>query len=89
MAKKTSALPSDFGSSRLTHTSTASGFLSRTQTQTYVSSLRRDGVLVRIVVWWMRVWQAGATGVRRVWQWLTQTITTAGLLIVLAATAGL
>ncbi len=46
-------------------------------------------MLVRIVVWWMRVWQAGATGVRRVWQWLTQTITTAGLLIVLAATAGL
>lgn len=89
MAQHTSTPPSDFGSSRLIHTSTASGLSSRTHTQTYVSSLRRDGVLVRVVVWWMRVWQVAASGARRAWQWLTQTVTAAGLLVVLAATAGL
>lgn len=88
-----SASPGDVESSRLSHTQTqtASGLSSRThtQTQTYVSSLRRDGVLVGVVVWWLRIWQNASRGARRVWRWLTQTITAAGALVVLAATAGL
>lgn len=84
-------VPDDFGSSPLAHTSTASGYLSRThtQTRTHVVSSRDDGALVRVVVWWMRVWQALTAAVRRAWRWLTQTVTAAGLLALLAASAGL
>ncbi|NLA08929.1 MAG: DUF58 domain-containing protein [Microbacteriaceae bacterium] len=80
---------------RLTHTSTASGVSARTQslghtqTQTHVAPLRRDGRLVRLVVWWMRVWQTVSAAMRRAWRWLTRTVTAAGLLIVLAATVGI
>lgn len=87
--------PDDFGSSRLTHTSTASGYLSRTQshthtqTHTHVASRRRDGVLVRVVVGWMRAWQVLTAAARRSWRWLAQTVTAAGLLVVLAASVGL
>ena len=78
---------SDFANSRLTRTSTASGFSSRTQT--HVATSRRDGVLVRVVVWWMRVWQLCSGAVQRAWHWLAQTVTPAGVLILLAATVGL
>ncbi len=80
---------------RLTHTSTASGVSARTQslghtqTQTHVAPLRRDGRLVRLVVWWMRVWQTVSAAMRWAWRWRTRSVTAAGLLIVLAATVGI
>ncbi|MCB1298113.1 MAG: DUF58 domain-containing protein [Microthrixaceae bacterium] len=84
--------------SRLTRTSTSSASsatsartqsLGHTQTQTHVATPRREGRLVRLVVWWMRAWQSSSGAVRRAWRWLTRTVTAAGLLIVLAATAGI
>ena len=74
----------DFANSRLTRTSTVSGFSSRTQT--HVATSRRDGALVRVVVWWMRAWQLCSGAVQRAWHWLAQTVTPAGVLILLAAT---
>lgn len=93
MITGSSTRPGDIASSGLSHaqTQTASGLSSRTQTQTqtYVSSLRRDGVLVRVVVRWLHVWQGASRAGQRVWQWLTHTVTAAGALVVLAAVAGL
>lgn len=79
----------DFAHSRITRTSTASGFSSRTQTQTHVATSRRDGALVRVVVWWMRAWQLCSGVASRAWRWVAQTVTPAGVLILLAATVGL
>lgn len=76
--------------SRLTRTSVSTGSSGRTTvTATSVASDGRSRALVRVVMWAARVWTALTRGIAAAAGWAARTIRPAGVLVVLAATAGL
>ncbi|MCH6232035.1 DUF58 domain-containing protein [Microbacterium sp. CFH 31415] len=76
--------------SRLTRTSVSTGSSGRTTvTATSVASGGRSRALVGVVVWFVGAWTALARGIATAAGWAARTIRPAGVLVVLAATAGL
>ncbi|MBD8024614.1 DUF58 domain-containing protein [Microbacterium gallinarum] len=76
--------------SRLTRTSVSTGSSGRTTvTATSVASDGRSRALVGVVVWFVGAWTALTRGIAAAAGWAARTIRPAGVLVVLAATAGL
>ena len=76
--------------SRLTRTSVSTGSSGRTTvTATSVASDGRSRALVGVVVWFVGAWRALTRGIAAAAGWAARTIRPAGVLVVLAATAGL
>ncbi|WP_106816544.1 DUF58 domain-containing protein [Microbacterium timonense] len=78
--------------SRLTHTvqSTGTGgHTSVTATATSLAPSRRGRALVRAVVWANQAWRAAGAGIAAGAEWAAGTVRPAGVLVALAATAGL
>lgn len=73
--------------SRLTRTAAGTG--SGTGTRTEVTSAARGGRLLRAVVRAAAAWRALAVGTEATAEWVSRTVRPAGVLVVLAATAGL
>ncbi|WP_404431209.1 DUF58 domain-containing protein [Microbacterium lacus] len=75
--------------SRLTRTSARTAGATRTQTHTQLTATSRDGRLVRAVLWTTAAWQAVRDAVIATARWCARTMSAAGVLVALAATAGL
>jgi hypothetical protein len=76
--------------SRLTRTSAATGTGGATHvTSTSVTSTGRGRALVGAVVWWTRFWRSFGRAVAIAAKWAARTVRPAGVLVAVAATAGL
>lgn len=80
--------------SRLTRTSVSTGTGmtgtgSATSTRTHVTSGGRGRAVVRAVVWWTQASRATGRAIRAAAEWTAGTVRPAGVLVALAATAGL
>jgi len=74
--------------SRLTRSAVATGSGVGESTRT-VAPLRRGRTLVRLAVWATATWRAFGSGIRAAADWASSTVRPAGVLVAVAATAGL